>query len=1741
MDQPQLYPPHRHRQIRTLIVYALVLLLVGLCCAIVTQRQVEARPRLQASAMSFGAGRALQVIDPAGHNTFPFWTTGNSTVDFSLHRLDPAGFLQRYALYSPYNPTPIDVTALPVALQWQQHFSATAESTLRLVELPFDGGAALPLGLYVIRATNQQSGTITALVVISRHVLVVKRGAGGQVVVWATDLQQRTPIAGMTVTLYDRAGQPLGQGVTSSTGLVTLTIGTATPQMAVGEVTTAAGSDTTMAGLDWQWRIEDTRWVWAEPVAQQYRLYLHTDRPIYRPGQTIYYQTLIRHNRTTGYALPDPAELVTVRLLDSRGNVVETIEALGDAFGAMDGAFVLSDEPPLGRYQLEAIVAGEQTRQTLYVEAYRKPEYAVAVNAPAAFAISGDPVPLTVDATYFFGQPVTGAAVEMKIYRERRSRDWAWWWRDTVEHENPAEPIQTFRGTTDNQGRWHTTITPTTDEGYDIQYTVQATVTDARGEPLLGVTTLTVYQHTVALTVQTERYGYRHDEAVALQLNTKTHDKRPEAGKQVTVRIVHPTANATDTDVVPPQQVTTAADGAATATFAALPAGWYRVLATTTDQRNQTVAAETYLWIYGADGEILSPTGTQELTIMADRATYAPGDVAQLLIQSPVTGTALLALERAGVHHEQLVAINGPLTTVALPITADFAPNIFAQLHLFAPATAHAQPNRTGEGQLLTAQTELSVPATAQHLQVTVTSGAQPYAPGASAQLSIQVTDQQGAPVHARIALALVDEAIYALQPDLAGDLFAHFHGPAPHQIATFETLARQTAQTFYPPVDDRNGPLPTETDGDAATARQTRHNFQDTAYWNPHIETAADGRATISIILPDNLTTWRVVARAITAATAVGESQSALLVTQPLLARPVLPRFARLGDQFQSSVVAQNFTSNSTGGWLALTSPQLTFLEPSQQSINLATGGSAVARWTTVASQLGTGVVTTTLATAAGADQIAVPFLIEPFSVPERWTAAGIAAPMATETFMLPFNAINEATSLTVQLAPALALGVLDGLADLIDYPYGCVEQTMSRILPSAVAERAFATLGIANPKADELPTIISQGLQKLYGFQHSDGSWGWFYDDDGGVYLTAYVLFGLTQVQATGASVADEVLARGFAYLDRHLATVDDAGTKAYALYVKAVAGRGDLPQAQALVGDRNRLKTAALATLTLALAHDGDAANAQLVAATLLTQVSESGATAYWPLPDADWGWQQWQTMASAEKNTALALRALLAVQPDHPLLPKVVRWLMQAREGAGWRNTQATAFAVLGLVDYSQAHQELDASYSYRVLLNGSEVLAGQVTHATSRQPIASLVIPGTALPTGQNTLQFERSAATAPLYYSVQLAQEHFYDSFNPAAAVDQGIALARSYRLIEGQARGDGAYNVGDLVEVTLKLNTAERMAYVLVEEPIPAGFEALNERLSPVSYGDESPFFWQEWGYNRKNVRDDRVDFFLTTLWPGETVLTYLMRAKTPGIFGVSPGQAYPMYNDEFWGRSAGLVMRVAPEVLAQRPTLRGDFDGDCRISHFDAQLVAAAWGTSASQRNVIADAQIDLRDIAAVVARVGATCLQDQQIPTAVDEQVALTLNINHQQRQLGDQIAVTIRQSRLATAADAASTLGGYSIMLHFNPALLQVADVQWHQQGVHTLPLGPQINPIAGRVQVGAYGFATQPAKIDEALVTIIFVGRAVGTTTIVAVAGEAVDGQGRHLQAVVAATEGTITIEGEELFLPTVHR
>ncbi|MEZ4582830.1 MAG: alpha-2-macroglobulin family protein [Caldilineaceae bacterium] len=1168
---------------------------------------------------------------------------------------------------------------------------------------------------------------------------------------------------------------------------------------------------------------------------------------------------------------------------------------------------------------------------------------------------------------------------------------------------------------------------------------------------------------------------------------------------------------------------------------------------------------ESYLWIYGA-GEDWWWSSDNSITLALDRDTYAPGETATVLIQSRVAGTGLLTVQRDTVISEQVVTLTGPVTAVELPVTAAMTPNAHLVFHMYQPTGDDAVFRR--EGKLVTGRTELRAPSTQNFLTVDVSADHAQYRPRDVARLTINLTDYAGQPQAGQVSVAVVDEAIFALAADRSGSILDAFYAPGPDRTSLYDSLIRNPDYFYgYPEVDGETpAPSPTATPGplepDAsldATAPDVRRLFLDTAYWNATVAVDASGRATVDVPLPDNLTTWRVVVKAVTGATQVGEAQGQLLVTQALVARPILPRFAVVGDQFSAGVVGQNFTGADVSGAATLAGAGLHLLDGDARALTIPDGGSAIATWNVVAAEVGTAPVQTTVTTPAGGDAVELPLPVKPFAVPARDVMAGQATPRAQEAFTLPLNAVNDATALTVRLTPSLALGVLDGLDELIDYPYGCVEQTMSRVLPTAAAAQVYRELGLDNPKAAELPAIVNEGLQRLYGFQHDDGGWGWFFDDEGSIYTTAYVLFGLTAVQQSGFDVDADVLARGFAALAQRYPEMNHAGMQAFVQYVLAYAGQGDLAAARALLARAGELDAAGLATLALTFDLVGAGDEAQPLVDRLLTLARSTSTTAYWPAVET-WDEFHWRMMTSDDKNTALAVAALARLRPDDARLPKAVRWLMEHRRGAGWSNTQATAFAVLGLLDAIKARGELAADYAYRVELNGAPVLTGRVTPENVTTPIAPLVIPGADLAPGANTLAIVREddavgaaasdtrpalrQATAPLYYSAVLDQQLYFDAFAPVASAGGGINVTRRYELIEGTPRPDGAYDLGDVVQVTLDIELAEEMYYVMVQDPIPAGFDVISERENLSGWSEFGmPFFWRDWGYNRKEVRDDRVDFFLTQGWAGEHTLTYTMRATLPGTFSVLPTSVFPMYADQFWGRSGSAQVTVAPEQLTPRPALAGDIDHSCTISNFDVQLVAAAWPHAVPGRDVVADGVVDLRDVAAVAARRGAACSADLPLPETAGDTVTLGLAGPDATQVLGDEFVVTVRRA-------AAGVVDGVALQLAYDPTLLRPVRVQW-ADGTSILPLGPVVDAAQGRLLFGGYNLepsgrgASNTGAADDVLADVVFAGIRVGAAEVRITAGQVADDAGRVHNAAGAAV-ARVRLEGEQTFLPMIQ-
>lgn len=320
---------------------------------------------------------------------------------------------------------------------------------------------------------------------------------------------------------------------------------------------------------------------------------------------------------------------------------------------------------------------------------------------------------------------------------------------------------------------------------------------------------------------------------------------------------------------------------------------------------------------------------------------------------------------------------------------------------------------------------------------------------------------------------------------------------------------------------------------------------------------------------------------------------------------------------------------------------------------------------------------------------------------------------------------------------------------------------------------------------------------------------------------------------------------------------------------------------------------------AALAAALLELGDVDRAQALVAALVSEVKETDDEAYWPAALKDGAYRQ-KSMASTTRTTAMALDALVRVAPEHPLVAKAVRWLLGQRHGKSWGTTQETSFALLALTDYLLVSQERSASYEYEVLVNGVSLYRGTFDEMSALGHTLTI----TAADFNQVHVLKD---GDGPLY--VRLTGYVYRDVDSVDAAGEIGVA--REYLNADtGKPLDEGdPAKVGDLVRVKVSVHVPDESWYVIVEDHLPAGLEGLNERLATTSYvareyGDEE-FRWQKNGYNRKDVLDDRVAFFITQLMPGTHTYSYLARVTHAGTFYAPPAQVYLMYAPEVWGRS--------------------------------------------------------------------------------------------------------------------------------------------------------------------------------------------------------------------------------------------
>jgi uncharacterized protein YfaS (alpha-2-macroglobulin family) len=690
--------------------------------------------------------------------------------------------------------------------------------------------------------------------------------------------------------------------------------------------------------------------------------------------------------------------------------------------------------------------------------------------------------------------------------------------------------------------------------------------------------------------------------------------------------------------------------------------------------------------------------------------------------------------------------------------------------------------------------------------------------------------------------------------------------------------------------------------------AVQVRTDFRATVFWQPDVVTDKDGKATVKVKFPDSLTTWKATARVESAANQFGIASSTTRTQQPLIVRLQAPRFFLVGDQVTISAVINNNTDKPMTVTPSLDAQGVVVtgivvngspVKGEQAPVQVPANGEARADWVVSVQKPGEAKLKVTGRGGAYADAMEKTFPVYEHGIEKFIAKSGkMRGDEVTVKLDIPKERKPGSTVMTVQVAPSMAVTMLDALPYLIDYPYGCTEQTMSRFLPTVVVAKTLKDLGLrpelvmgklfggveqqfatqTHPDGSKdlhlLDEITQQSLKRLYDFQHSDGGWGWWKDGDTDPFMTAYIVWGLTLARDAGIKLKPEVLDRGVDYLQKTLVEQElNYDLQAWMLHAVSTYHHSmKLTQLASPVSkafdnlwkNRDQLNAYTRALLALSANHLGYMDQAKTLIRNLengvkidnrpdISIIQKGGQSSEKSvIPTAHWGEDgiYWRWSDGGVEATSFALRALLAIDPQNKLVEPVTNWLVKNRRGAQWNSTRDTAITVLSLTDYLRSSGELRPEVEYELSVNGHAIVTRKVTPDDALTAPSQFPVDAKDLVDGANEIRLKRKSGNSPLYFSVQT---RYFSLEEPIPAAGNEIFVRRQYYKLVGhptllkgyvydrQPLNDGeSVTSGDRVQTVLTIEAKNNYEYLVFEDLKPAGLEAVQIRSGEPMYAKE-------------------------------------------------------------------------------------------------------------------------------------------------------------------------------------------------------------------------------------------------------------------------------------------------------------
>lgn len=890
------------------------------------------------------------------------------------------------------------------------------------------------------------------------------------------------------------------------------------------------------------------------------------------------------------------------------------------------------------------------------------------------------------------------------------------------------------------------------------------------------------------------------------------------------------------------------------------------------------------------------------IDVSSDKESYEPGQTATLLVKTPIAGEALVTVEHGHVVRSFVAQLTGNAPSIKVPIADGDAPNVFVSVMVLRGAKESPRKIKAPEYRIGYCQLKVSRPR--EKLNVQVGMSAPAVKPGDKIVIDGTVRDFSAKPVaDAEVTLYAVDEGVLSLTDYKTPDALTFFNQLRRLGVLTSLTLPTMLREDSVESDFANKGYLIGDGKGGPAALPGLRTNFIACAYWSGSLRTNAAGQVRAEFNAPDSLTRYRVIAIASTKASQIGAGESAFEISKPLMLEPALPRFGNVGDKISLRAVVHNKTDLAGEAEIEMQLDATTRAGESKKRVAVPARGSVAVDFPIEFVSIGQAKWRWQLAFKASDGKTEFRDAVQselkigyPTPLVREVTTKRIEQKEAEIARIADPQILEGSGDAKISLANTRTIELHEAMKQLLHYPYGCVEQTTSSLLPWLTVRDLRGTFPELAKPDREVAKAVNHGIDLLLSMQTTEGGLSyWPNGKEPMLWGSAYGGLAFTLAGKAGFKVPEDNTTKLFNYISAQLrGTAEDAtgyglSDRCLAVYSLALAGKAEPAYHELLFKKRDKLSAEDRALVALAVLESRGPAS--MVDELLGTPIDEEKYVEQW--------------FGSPTREYALNLFAWTRHQPRAPRVDELATELFTRRSNGHWGTTQGNAWTMLALSSYLRAVEKGDPNSRGEIRWKAAK----QTFELNKARPLASAIFP------------IVPQIGNAPITVSKtggQIFSEVVVEArprLVEQPRQDRGYGIARKYARIEDSGKLTPATNlqVGDRVLVTLDLEVRRRATYVVIEDPLPSVFEAINPEFKSqeVAAGET---LGSSWISSHQELRQDRAVFFADLLHPGRYSLRYLARVVAAGDALAPSAKIQEMYHPERFGSTDTQQMSAAP-----------------------------------------------------------------------------------------------------------------------------------------------------------------------------------------------------------------------------------